>query len=188
MIKLLMLSGALLACACSGDDSAADAGGTDGGTSATPNCEGVQPLELGRCLTATGVDCTGSPGDDGHFAPIGGAMTLVVGPQGYTMLVMAMRAMGIDPGAAMDQRPTLEVIVVDESDARRQVALYRERKRFVEDAEMPGSFVNAEQLWVVTATQVSFDLDGHRLHAVATLRDRNDMSRCGQATFDVHRQ
>lgn len=187
MNKLLVLSTLLLLPAACGDDDGGTTPGTDGGPGSAPSCEGAQPLELGRCQTSAGADCTGASGEDVGFAPVGSSMPLVVGPQGYTMLVFSVRATGITPGDSADRYPVVEFIILDESDGRRQVAVYRERKPFVEDATMPGAYLNGEQLWVVTATRVSFDLDGHSLHAVATLRDQNDEYRCGTASFTVHR-
>jgi len=178
---------------CGGSDKKGEDAGIWNGDASAPECApGVEPLVLGRCETAAGTDCTGdedkTDAGDFHFVPIDGHMTLVVGPQGYTMFVGMARVEGIDAGDPADRGdwPSVEIVVVDEETGRQ--ATYREYKPFVPDPDAPGSFVNDEQFWVVTATSISFDLAGHPMSAVGEVHDRGGGVRCGTATFMAERQ
>ncbi|MBW2461549.1 MAG: hypothetical protein JRH11_07870 [Deltaproteobacteria bacterium] len=160
-------------------------GGPDsGGLPPAPSCEGMEPLELGRCIdTITGEDCTGQLDEEPRFESLmdGGPLSLVTGPQGSSMFVVAVRTEGID-GGNPDQptgvnNPLVEITVVD--GAGESVAVLRRYSAFSPDPTRPGSLFNGGFFVVID------DLcrHGEELTAVALLEDANGDQRCGQLTF-----
>jgi len=178
--RTIPLAPALLAmtlgCA-SGPTSLVDAWRTD-----TPlgdaSTEGCEPLELGLCAVAgSGAPCTGAAGEGGVFSPAedGELATIVLGPQGSRMLVLAARTRGIEPGdparPGSPSNPVVEMVLTD--DAGHEVTGYRGRTAFAHDAEDPELLVQPA-LFVI--------MDGEPPAAVrvlATLRDRVGAERCG---------
>ncbi len=183
-----VLAPALLAvtvgCA-SGPTSPADAWRTD-----TPlgdaSTEGCEPLELGLCAVASsGAPCTGAAGEEGVFsrAEDGESATIVLGPQGSRMLVLAARTRGIEPGdpasPASPSNPVVEMVLTD--DAGHEVTSYRGRTAFAPDAEDPESLVQPA-LFVIMEGELPAEI-----HVLATLRDRIGAERCGTLRLAIPR-
>ncbi len=147
-------------------------------------CRDAGVLELGACRLTEGQTCQGRAGEERHFEtlPEGGAMTIVLGPQGSTMFVFSARTAGIVPGdpaqPASPDNPLIEIQVFDDQAAL--VARYRGRAAFATDPGVGG--LTATGLFVVVDGPASAFI-GRRLRAIATLTDRDHAVRCGGASF-----
>ncbi|MBX7195087.1 MAG: hypothetical protein K1X94_23740 [Sandaracinaceae bacterium] len=140
--------------------------------------EGCEPLELGLCtITGTGQPCLGAFEEAGQFtvASDGALASLVTGPQGSQMIVLAARTRGIEPGdperPASADNPVVEIVVLGQDGA--EVSTYRGRAAFTVDP--------AGSDWLVQP-EIFVVMDGSRPDAVevhATLTDRNGALRCG---------
>ena len=161
---------------------AVDGGVPDEDAGGPTACTG---LELGRCRTATGTVCVGDIDEDAVFFPMAGGdpISMVTGPQGASMFVMAARAEGIFPGnPAMpygSDNPLVEIIVTNAMDE--EIGFFRSRAAFEAAAGMPGTFEHAQLFVVVDA--VGSRLAGQTLMARAELTDRDGVMRCGGLTF-----
>jgi len=150
-----------------------------------PLCNAAPALELGRCVDSNGEPCSGA--GDGEFAslPESGELTMVVGPQGATMFVIAVRAREIDPGdptvGYSEDNPRVRVIVRDELDE--EIAFYDGHVGFAEDpdADSSGTYVVPDLFVVVDV--VATAMEGQSLHASATLTDSEGRERCGELDF-----
>ena len=147
----------------------------------TRSCEGQPPAELGHCQLEAGGDCVGAPGEASQFASLsdGQTMRMVIGPQGSTMLVFAVRAPDVDPGTSASNWPLVEVALLDGSTGR-QLALYRGREEFVTG---PGG-LQVLQIWVVI-DDLAAELGGRSVVALATVRDSTGVELCGSARITV---
>lgn len=145
-------------------------------------CDGS--LELGLCrLAGTTEPCIGSATEEGVFvaAPDGAGATLVLGPQGSRMLVLAARTRGIEPGdparPADSGNPVVEVLVSD--GAGREVTSYRGRAAFETDPSDPTLFVQPEILVVMDS------FPPPEVWITAWLRDRVGAERCGRLRLSM---
>lgn len=159
-------------------------GGADGGLA--PGCGA---LELGRCLVdATGDDCSGRPDEAGRFVPMppGTPFFVVVGPQGSSMIVLAARAAGIDPGdpdrPSNPENPETRIVLMDEAV---ELALYRGRSAYWPDPDAPDTYVNSGLFIVVD--DIRERLFGRDLIALGTLRDSAGAERCGRLLLRAER-
>lgn len=176
LVLLLVLVG------CGGGDD--DSSGTDSGVPpmVRTDCSGIQPMDLGRCALDGGGECVGATGESYGFGGLssGASMSMVVGPQGSTMLVFIARATGIDPGNPDMPRdsgnPLVEVALLDVGSGM-QLSLYRQRVGFTSEG---GSLVS-QQLWVVIDDASVSTLTGRAVVARATVRDAAGEERCGLA-------
>lgn len=175
--RVVSLSAWALALGCATSSIALDAPRSDAPLG-DASLEGCAPLELGLCtLTSTGGPCTGALAEEGVFTAPSAEhpVTLVIGPQGSRMLVLAARTRGIDPGdparPSSSANPLVELLVTDEGG--HELSRYRGRAAFVPDA--------ADPTWLVQS-QIFVIMEGSlppRLHALGTLRDRLGAQRCG---------
>jgi hypothetical protein len=123
--------------------------------------------------------------EEGEFASMskGDPLSMVVGPQGATMFVMAMRATGIDPGdperPISRDNPLLDVVVTDMEGT--EAAHYRGIHFLYPDPGEEDWFVKAGIYVIVDERPTA--LSGHMLTADAVLTDRHGVERCGQLTF-----
>jgi hypothetical protein len=145
-------------------------------------CDGS--LELGLCRIAdVGTPCVGSATEEGTFEPVpdGASATLVVGPQGSRMLVLAARTRGIEPGdparPADPGNPVVEVHVTGTDGA--EVASYRGRAAFEPDPADPTRFVQPE-IFVIMEGSLPPGVT-----VAATLRDRVGAERCGRLVLSM---
>jgi hypothetical protein len=145
-------------------------------------CDGS--LELGLCrLAGTEEPCVGSATEDGVFVsvPDGAGASLVLGPQGSRMLVLAARARGIEPGdparPADSGNPVVEVRVSDP--AGREVTSYRGRAAFEADPTDPTLFVQPEIFVVMDSFAPA------EVWITAWLRDRVGAERCGRVRLSM---
>lgn len=147
-------------------------------------CDGS--LELGLCsIAGTDEPCVGGATEEGVFVPVpdGAGASLVFGPQGSRMLVLAARTRGIEPGdparPADSGNPVVEVHVSDAEG--REVTSYRGRAAFEADPADPTLFVQPE-IFVV--------MDGvapPEVWITAWLRDRLGAERCGRVQLSMGR-
>ena len=148
--------------------------------------EGCEPLEIGLCaVPGSGASCTGAADEGGVFssADDGDPATLVLGPQGSRMLVLAARTRGIEPGdparPASPSNPIVEMVLTD--DAGHEVTSYRGRTAFAPDAEDP-EFLVQPALFVIMEGALPAEI-----HVLATLRDRVGAERCGTLRLAIPR-
>lgn len=169
---LLVCLGAVMATGCGDDDGTAPP--VDGSMPDPRSCGSTPAMSVGRCVLTAGGDCRGAMGETYNFTPLSGgdSMTMVIGPQGSTMLVFMVQAPGIDPGDAATES-TQPIVQVTLFDGGSQLTVFRQRTAFTGS----GPYVSG-QLWVVVDS-VSSALAGHTITAVATLTDRNGQARCG---------
>lgn len=101
-----------------------------GGDDAALSDAGARSLSLGRCVNEAGEDCEGDV-EGGRFEALApdSVVPIVIGFQGSPMFVLALRAVGVDPGDPEDpfgpDNPQVELLVFDEAGV--EVAAYRDR-------------------------------------------------------------
>ena len=149
-------------------------------------CE-LDDTTIGRCaLVDTGAPCTGSLDEEREFVPLAsdGQVPIVVGPQGSSMFVLAVRTSGIFPGSPDDPASpdNPEVTMSLSLEAGGRVALYRGRPYFSPDALEP-TMLTAPGLFVIMEN--AHELVGEQLTAQAEILDRDGEARCGRAQFMV---
>ena len=111
------------------DARAAPTDASDGDDAALSDA-GAQSLSLGRCVNEAGEDCEGDV-EGGRFEALApdSVVPIVIGFQGSPMFVLAIRAVGVDPGDPEDpfgpDNPQVELLVFDEAGV--EVAAYRDR-------------------------------------------------------------
>ncbi len=173
LVWLLVCAGVLVATGC-GDDDGTMMMPADGAMPSPMSCGSTAAMDVGRCVLDAGGECRGAVGETFSFSGLsaGDPMSMVVGPQGSTMIVFMVRATGIDPGDAATEstQPFVEVSLFD---GATQLTVFRQRTAFTGT----GPFVS-RQLWVVVDALASA-LAGHTVTAVARLTDRNGEARCG---------
>jgi hypothetical protein len=142
---------------------------------------GEATAALGRCLVSgSGAECTGVPGESGTFAALadGDEVTLVVGPQGALMLVLAVRTIGMDPGdpdsPGSPENPEIDLRLYHAGGGE-EVGRYRGRPSFTSDEE--GGTVTAVGLFVVL--ELGSELEGRPLDATVEIVDRQGEFRWG---------
>lgn len=147
----------------------------------------LEDATIGRCvLVDSGAPCAGALDEQQRFEPFGpgGDMPFVVGPQGASMFVLAVRTTGIHPGDPNDpaspENPDVTMSLT-RGDGER-VALYRGRPYFADDATEPSS-VTALGLFVIM--EGAHELIGEVLEAQADIVDRDGVARCGTASITV---
>lgn len=152
---------------------------------ANPSCIASPTLEIGTCRVAGTADpCTGVAGELTEFVAVadGTAISMVVGPQGATMFVLAIRTSGIEPGdpanVTSPDNPTITITLVHEQGS--EMALYRGRAAF-EDADV-APMVEVNGLFVVVEGSIA-ELIGTHLTAHANVVDANGVTRCGALGF-----
>lgn len=149
-------------------------------------CE-LEDATIGRCvLVDSGAPCTGELDEQQQFEPFGpgGDMPFVLGPQGSSMFVLAVRTSGIHPGdpdnPASPENPDVTMSMTRENG--QQVALYRGRPFFADDVNNP-TIVTAPGLFVIM--EGAHELVGDVLTVQADITDRDDVHRCGTANITV---
>lgn len=181
-ILMMLCVGAVMAVGCGDDDGSTPP--RDGSMPDPRSCGSVAAMTVGRCVLGAGGDCRGAAeevaGTYNMTALSGGdGMTMVIGPQGSTMLVFMVQATGIDAGDAATES-TQPLVQVTLYDGATQIAMLRQRTPFTGS----GPYVSG-QLWVVVDA-VSSSLAGHTITAVATLTDRTGGERCGIVNVVPH--
>jgi hypothetical protein len=137
-------------------------------------------LELGRCVTDSGVPCTGAGNEIRAFEAMvaGDTLTAVLGPQGSKMFVLSARTTGIVPGDPADptsaDNPLMQIVVTSESNA--EIARYLGRAGFADD----GTALVVNGLFVVVTEGTP---SGQPLIAHGTLTDAASHARCGTLAF-----
>lgn len=148
--------------------------------------DATPPLELGACETDGGEPCSFAVDEVPRFREMVGnddVLTVVLGPQGSSMFVIAARARDIVPGDLEDPlgstSPLVELDVVDESGER--MALLRRRSAFSPVEGDEGLFFNSG-FFVVVDGRCPRD---ESVHVHGTLVDDDGNLRCGDLTFRV---
>lgn len=142
------------------------------------------PLVLGRCvLQDGGDDCTGQPDEAQKFVALddGDPMRIVFGPQGSFMLVVLLRAEGIDGGdvdaPASADNPSVEIQLREESDDS-IVTRFRGRVAFRALSGGSGELESNDALFIVVDGQEEA-LVGQSVILEAVLQDRSGERRRG---------
>lgn len=187
MNRWLLAALCALATACAthepGNDQPADARLPQ--SDADPDCVASPTLEIGTCQVAgTGEPCAGITGEVGEFVPVaaGADIPMVVGPQGATMFILAIRTSGIDPGdpnnVTSPDNPSITITLIHEQGS--EMALYRGRLGFAQADT--GSMLEVNGLFVVVDGRIA-DLVGTQVTAYANVVDKNGVGRCGALEF-----
>lgn len=166
---------ASLAC---GEPSDGDEPPLDESDAAVAACEPT--LKLGYCIDqATGEPCLDFQAENRQFVPLGPTEVVpaIVGPQGAEMYVLAVRAVGIDPGTIEDP-PRANVVVYFDGEERGRFTSF---PAFFPDDDAPGAMV-APQLFTVVF--MAAELEGETLSADGIVENPGEGREfCGDATF-----
>ena len=153
-------------------------------------CNGPPEMALGRCVrTLDGVPCNGTFDEARSFVAMadGEDLTMVVGPQGATMFVLAARVFNIAPGDPQrpwdSANPIVQMTLDD--DRGHELTQYRSRAGFIADPETPGMVFNAGLFVIVD--EVATRMVDQRLSLEAALVDSGGQQRCGTIEFVARR-
>ena len=144
-----------------------------------------QSATLGRCqLEGSGEECTGVPDESRLFVELGygDSVTMVRGPQGAWMFVLALQTDGIvpgDPDNPVDpSNPDVDIILTRNG---YELSRYRGTPGFTPSAAAPDA-LEAAGLFVILDGNVSEVIDSEVV-ATAKVVDADGTARCGQVMF-----
>lgn len=145
-------------------------------------CDGAGPLSIGACVLGDGSPCTSVTDTDAVFRALtsGDTVDLVVGFQGATMLALAVRADGIEPGTdGGDDRPRID-LGLDNADGAR-ISSYFNGVAF--DSVDADTFEWRFVFLVVPGAGA--ELTGQTLTASGNVTDTNGQVRCGAIEIEA---
>jgi len=175
---------AALAAGCGGGGGPAATADARPRVDASTTCV-AESAVLGRCyLAGTQTDCAGVAGEDRDFVVLAAddPVPVVVGPQGASMFVLALRTSGIEPGDPADPTsPTNPDVNITLLLGDAQMAVYRGRPAFIDSTTDLGS-VEAAGLYAV-ADGPGSEMVGRQMLATARVEDMNGEQRCGSVNF-----
>lgn len=136
---------------------------------------------MGACLADADLPCAGVPGEVARFVPLADddVVTMTVGPQGATMVVLSARTSEMyagdpgDPGSPDNPDVSLRLY---RAGGDHEIGHYRGRPGFV--VETDGTTLTAHGLFVVLETPAN-QLDGVSIDAAVSVEDRDGVVRWG---------